>query len=88
MIDIFLTDEEISNLIKTPKKIVKPPSKEDKQDRQFFRNEMRLLSTDGKYGFEVYFRHHVIFMENFSIGIRFSPSDFVLVQRKLEFSSV
>lgn len=75
MADIILTEEQIKALIHVPKKIVQAPSKEERKERQCFRNDMRLLSLDGQYSFKVYFRRHAIFIENFSIGLVYNPSE-------------
>jgi hypothetical protein len=73
--DIILTDEEIDRLITIPKKIIQYPTKDDKSEGQHLRNDMRLLSNDGIYGFRVFFRRHAVFPEAFSVGLRYNPSD-------------
>ncbi len=73
--DILLSDEQIEILIKCPKKITQHPTKEDKEDRQFHRNEMRLISTDEQYSFQVYFRRHAVFIESFSVGLVYTPNE-------------
>ena len=69
------TQEEIDDLIASPKLIVEPPKKEFRSDRGHKRNGMTLQSVDGKTDFTVFMRINEDFPENFSIGLEHSPRD-------------
>ena len=53
-------------------------------EKQHERNDCVLESSDGRHRFEIFIRQSIVFEENFSIGLRYLPSDeprsFVLVR--------
>lgn len=69
------TQERLDELIACPKTIVDPPRREMREERGSRRNEMRLVSADGKDEFVAYMRINVKFEENFSIGLDYCPKD-------------
>ena len=69
------TQQEIDNLIDCPKVISEAPKREMKLDRGHFRNDMRLKSTDGAFGFRVFMRRNEDLPESFSIGLVFLAND-------------
>ncbi len=64
-----ISQSEIEELIRCPKKIIEPPKKQMKSDRGNLRNSMKLESLDGQYSFLVFMRRNEKFPEDFSIGI-------------------
>lgn len=66
--------KEIEKLITIPKKVLKAPSKDFKQDNQHLRKDFTLQSTEGDLQFSAFIRRHIDFHENFSIGLDFHPA--------------
>jgi len=71
----ILSDEEIQFLISCPKKITSPPKQKNILSQGHYRNGMELYSEDGEHRFTVFMRVSEAFEENFSIGLRYHPSD-------------
>ncbi len=69
------TDELIKTLIECPKIITKAPSKNFRTERGYLRNDFEVQSEDKQYNFECFIRVNEKFMENFSIGMNFIPTD-------------
>lgn len=69
------TQEEINNLLICQKRIITPPKQNFSANRGHQSNSMQLESTDGLYKFHVFMRINSKFIENFSIGLRYTPSD-------------
>jgi len=44
----------LDNLIKTPKKIIDPPTKAMKLEGKHYRNDFKVESRDGKFQFKVF----------------------------------
>ena len=67
------SDEEIGELIRCPKAIItREPRTGYLEEDQHRRANLHLRSTpDGAERFEVFFRQHRSFTENFSIGLRY-----------------
>ena len=67
------TDEEISDLIRQPKSIIsKDPLSGYRDEANHRRANLRLRSLrDGTDVYEVFLRQHRMFLENFSIGLRY-----------------
>lgn len=66
---------ELDTLISCPKRVTEPPLKEMKMDKGHRRNDMKLVSCDGKMDFLVFMRINDFFPENFSIGLIANPKD-------------
>jgi hypothetical protein len=73
--EMYLSDSEIERLIRCPKTIIDQPSREEKEEGQHYRNDMKLVSVTGQEVFSVYFRRHQTFSENFSIGLVYHPAE-------------
>jgi hypothetical protein len=73
MDDFTLSDQEIENLIECPKRIIDTPKKEMTLTNGYWRNDMKLQSTDGEYDYSVFMRKNEDFEENFSIGLIYYP---------------
>jgi len=69
------TDEEIFALIKCPKIIADPPSKQMKEERGHRRSGMTLRSKDNQFEFRVFMRQSLAFEEDFSVGLDYIPRD-------------
>ncbi|NLC53950.1 MAG: hypothetical protein GX770_08295 [Firmicutes bacterium] len=67
--------EFIHFLISCPKRIKEAPKKEMVCEKGHLRNNMKLISDDGKFEFEVFIRVNQAFPENFSIGLVYIPRD-------------
>lgn len=67
--------EFINFLISCPKRIKEAPKKEMVCEKGHLRNNMKLISDDGKFEFEVFIRVNQAFPENFSIGLVYIPRD-------------
>jgi hypothetical protein len=70
-----MNDAEIQRLIRAPKKISEPPSRNWRLDLAHRRKEFRLVSVDGQESFRVFARQSTVFPENFSIGLEYEPTD-------------
>ena len=64
-----MTEEQIANLIRCPKRVSEPPKRERRTVKGSFRNDMELVSLDGGVAFTVFMRQSVRFPEDFSIGL-------------------
>lgn len=65
MDDLLFSNEEIEELIASPKRIIEPPKKEIQLQKGHWRNDMKLHSDDGEYDFSVFMRKNEDFEENF-----------------------
>ena len=65
MDDFTLSDQEIERLIQCPKEIIDLPKKEMLLANGYWRNDMRLQSTDGEHDYSVFMRKNEDFEENF-----------------------
>jgi len=72
---MIYTEELIATLIECSKTITKPPSKSFKVERGYLRNDFEVQSIDKQYNFECFIRVNEKFMENFSVGMNFIPTD-------------
>ena len=73
----MLTDQEIEDLIKSPK-IIKErvPAKEYRQESGHQRCDLKLESTlEKEKMFSMFIRQNSTYMENFSIGLRYKTTD-------------
>ena len=76
----MLTDQEIQGLTAMPKAIQKKePSRGYREENSHKRCELELLATGpGGEQFEAFVRQNLIFIENFSIGLRYRTGDPIL----------
>jgi len=78
------TDQELAELIACEKSIHDLTRKEMRIEGQMLRNEMDLLSLDGKHAFRVFMRQNRQLPENFSIGLIYlsssEPGSFCLMR--------
>lgn len=72
---IEFTDQIIEKLISCPKRIVRSPYRNMKEDRGHMKNDFEAESEDGKHRFFVFIRYNKMFSENFSIGLNYNPRD-------------
>jgi len=72
---MILNDNNIELLMKCPKRIVKPPTKEFKADRGHMKKNFTICSVDGQFNFRGFIRYNKKFIENFSVGMDFKPKD-------------
>lgn len=72
-----MTDQQLSNLFVCPKQITgKHPARGYHEDNRHWRCNLDLQSVNGTGGvFEVFIRQHVVFVENFSIGLRYQTGN-------------
>ena len=77
MSNAMLTDQDIVNLIRTPKVIgIKTPASAYRQEHGHKRCDMDLQATsDDMKKFVVFIRQNDKFIENFSIGLRYQTGD-------------
>jgi len=71
----MLTDDLITKLITEEKTITELPKKDFKVENQHLRNDFQLTSSDGVRKYSVFMRQHIIFKENFSIGLVFHSEE-------------
>ncbi len=72
---VMFTDEFIKELISCPKMVVEAP-KDMKEGRSgFTKRTFTLISSDGQYNFSGFITQNLTFIENFSIGLSYSPKD-------------
>jgi hypothetical protein len=75
----MLKNEKIDELIKCPKIIIEAYPKNgmlpDKKSSFVMRKNLKLQSTDKQYFFEVFIRHNIMLIEQFSIGLLFKTDD-------------
>jgi len=69
------TDSKIRELIKIPKKVVKPPAKNSKSQWMYEQYNLNVASENNKLYFYVYTRQSTEFKEDFSIGLVYLPQD-------------
>lgn len=70
------SQKEINDLIVCPKMISEPPKREMKLIGADWRNDMKLIASDGTLGeFSVFMRKSEDFPENFSIGLIYHSKD-------------
>jgi len=80
----MLTDAQITALIECRKIIVVKPKKDMVIERAYFRNDMKLQSSDKLHNFGVFMRQNIDYPENFSIGLDYSlpeSSDRIILLR-------
>jgi hypothetical protein len=70
-----MTDVEIQRLLKLPKQVSDPPTKNWRTEELHRRKDFGLVSKDGECRFRVFARQHVRFTENFSVGLEYEPDD-------------
>ncbi len=71
----MITDQLIEELIACKKTVVEPP-KDMKEGRSgFIKKTFTLISLDGQHSFSGFITQNLIFIENFSIGLSYSPKD-------------
>jgi hypothetical protein len=70
-----MNDAEIQRLIRVPKRISEPPSRNWRLDLAQKRKDFRLVSEDGQDSFRAFARQSLVFPENFSIGLEYEPTD-------------
>lgn len=68
------TDAEIEHLISCKKRIVQPPKKKMRVENGHERNDMKLVSDEGR-NFTVFMRASNYFPENFTIGLKINEPD-------------
>jgi hypothetical protein len=67
---------EIDALLRCPKTITDPPKRSTKLVNADYRNDMRLIASNGIGGeFAVFMRQSEDFPENFSVGLVYHPND-------------
>lgn len=71
----MLTDDLISKLIREEKVITESPKRDFKVEHQHLRNDFQLTSSDGIRSYSIFMRQHIIFKENFSIGLVFHSEE-------------
>ncbi len=73
----MITDEDIRNLIRSPKRIVsKSPTKGYREENGSRRCDLNLEPADGSgRSFSVFVRQHQRFGRNFSIGLRYAVNE-------------
>ncbi len=69
------TQSELENLISCHKEIIHPPKQNFSEIGGHLSNNMQLKSTDGLHSFYVFIRINAKFIENFTIGLRYTPRD-------------
>ena len=69
------TEQEITNLIRCPKKVLEAPRREMKAVDGFRRNDLSLIAEGVPGYFYVFMRQTEDFPENFSIGLRYDTKD-------------
>jgi hypothetical protein len=70
-----MTDAEIQRLLKLPKQVSEPPTKNWRIEELHRRKDFRLASKDGEARFRGFARQHSRFPENFSVGLEYEPDD-------------
>jgi len=75
----LLTDSDIKKLILCPKMITDAlPRKgmiSDKKSSIIKRKNLKLISQDGQYHFEIFMRQNTLLIEQFSIGLQFKSDE-------------
>lgn len=69
-----MTNEEIGSLIETPKRTVGTLPTDLRLEGQYRRGEIDLQGEDG-HNFRMFVRAHLDYVENFSIGLVYFPSE-------------
>lgn len=72
---MFLTNEEIDNIITCQKIITKPPKRQMQESGYNLRNDFELTSADNKHHFNVFIRQNTELPDNFSIGLIWKNTD-------------
>jgi hypothetical protein len=70
-----MTDVEIQRLLKLPKQVSDPPTKNWRAEELHRRKDFGLVSKDGEARFRAFARQHIRFPENFSVGLEYEPED-------------
>lgn len=65
----MLTQAEIDSLISCPKIVTVPMKREDREEKQHYRNGFELVAEDGAHRFTCFTRILRRFPENFTIGL-------------------
>jgi hypothetical protein len=75
----LLTDSDIKKLILCPKMITDAlPRKgmiSDKKSNIVKRKNLKIISQDGQYHFEIFMRQNTLLIEQFSIGLQFKSDE-------------
>jgi hypothetical protein len=70
------SQNELDELISCPKEVSDPPKREMRLDRAHWRNDAKLVASNGLQGdFVMFMRKNEDFPENFSIGLIYNPHD-------------
>ena len=75
---------ELEQLITCSKRVQQPPRRDMISEGKMLRNDMTLVSSDGRHAFRAFFRISQEFRENFSLGLIYilatDPGSFVLLR--------
>lgn len=66
---LTLTDAQIDDLLRMPKRVQNPASRE-RQDGKHLRRDFRVLSDDGRHEFVLFTRQSTVISNGFSAGLR------------------
>lgn len=66
---LTLTDAQIDELLRTPKRVQNPSSRE-RADGKHLRRDYRVMSEDGHHEFILFTRQSTIIKDGFSVGLR------------------
>ncbi len=66
---LTLTDAQIEDLLRMPKRVQNPASRE-RQDGKHFRRDFRVVSEDGQHEFVLFTRQSTVISNGFSAGLR------------------
>ena len=66
---LTLTDAQIDDLLRVPKRVQNPASRE-RQDGKHLRRDFRVVSEDGRHEFVLFTRQSTIIKNGFSAGLR------------------
>ncbi|MBL8528056.1 MAG: hypothetical protein JNL68_10265 [Burkholderiales bacterium] len=66
---LTLTDDEIGELLRTPKLVQNPGSRE-REEGKHLRRDYRVVSEDGRHEFILFTRQSTVIRDGFSAGIR------------------
>jgi len=70
------SQDELDGLISCPKEVSDPPKREMRLERAHWRNDAKLIASNGLQGdFVMFMRKNEDFPENFSIGLIYNPHD-------------
>ena len=66
---LTLTDAQIDELLRTPKRVQNPASRE-REDGKHLRRDYRVASDDGRHEFVLFTRQSTVIKDGFSAGLR------------------